>query len=216
MEQETILVCGAHADDPEIAMGGTIAKYAQEGKRVITVIFSFGEKSSPWLREDILILDRKKEAKEIGAFLGSTETIFLGLNDTKVSQEIMNPKIKEIVKKIIRMYHPAKIFTHSATDNHAFGDHQAVHKIVMHAVQEIDKEQKMNVYTYEVWNLLKEDHPLIYVDITKTFKKKIQAMQKFKSQKASIYTLIIPVFIRAILAGFHNHCRFAERFYRVR
>lgn len=216
MDPETILICGAHADDPEIAMGGTLAKYANEGKRVITVIFSFGEKSSPWLKEDILIMDRKKEAKEIGAFLGSAETIFLGLNDTKISDEVNNPKIRDLLKKIIKRYNPAKIFTHSEADHHAFGDHQAVHKLVMKALDEIDKNHTIGVYSFEVWNLVNEDNPILYVDVTKTFGGKIEAMRKFKSQKASIYTLMIPVIIRAVIAGFHAKCRFAERFYKIR
>ena len=40
--QEVILCFGAHADDLEIGMGGTIAKYANEGKTVIGVVFSSG------------------------------------------------------------------------------------------------------------------------------------------------------------------------------
>ncbi len=211
---ETILVCAAHADDAELGAGGTIAKYAQEGKRVITVVFSFGEKSSPWLKEEIIIANRKKEAKEIGTFLGCAETIFLGLADTKLQEEIKDPKIKEIMKRILQRFQPSKVFVLSASDPHP--DHRATHTLTLQAVEEFDKEKKIQVYTYEVWNVVSQDDPVIYVDVTKTFKTKLAALRKFKSQKVSVYMLIVPVVIRALLSGLRNKCRFAEKFYRIR
>ncbi len=38
--KQTILVFSAHTDDFVLGAGGTIAKYIQEGKTVIAVIFS--------------------------------------------------------------------------------------------------------------------------------------------------------------------------------
>jgi len=214
--KETILVCCAHADDETIGMGATINKYSLEGKEIITVIFSFGEKSSPWLKTEDLIMDRKKEAKSIGEFLGSSETIFLGLADANLQNEIKDPKIKEVLKRILIRFKPDKIFTHSGEDPHISGDHKAVNKIVLETMQEFDKDKKIPVYVFEVWNVVNELKPAIYVDVSKTFSKKIEAMKKYKGQKTSIYPLLIPVYVRAILAGFANHCRFAEKFYKVR
>ncbi len=214
MENETIVVCCAHADDETIGMGGTIAKYASEGKNIVTVIFSFGENSSPWLKSENVILDRKKEAKAIGEFLGSSETIFMGLKDAQLNEEIKNPKIKDVLKKVFARFKPSKIFTHSSEDPHP--DHKAVNALVINAVEEYDKDKKLGVYAFEVWNVVNDLHPAIYVDVSKTFSKKVEAMKKFKSQKVFIYTLLAPVYIRAIIAGRNNHCRFAEKFYKVR
>lgn len=213
-DRETIVVCCAHADDETIGMGGTIAKYAAEGKDVVTVIFSFGDKSSPWLKTDELIMDRKKEAKAIGEFLGSSETVFLGLSDGNLQEDIKDPKIKEVLKKIFMRFKPSKVFTHSEKDPHK--DHQAVSEIVLKTLSEYDKENKISTYIFEVWNVVNELHPAIYIDVSSTFHKKIEAMKKYKGQKVFIYTLLIPVYVRAILAGFNNHCRFAEKFYKVR
>lgn len=211
---ETILVCCAHADDETIGMGATIAKYASEGKDVVIIIFSFGENSSPWLKGEAVILDRKKEAKAIGDFLGAKETVFMGLKDTKLNEEIKDPKIKDILKKVFLRFKPCRVFTHSAEDPHP--DHKAINELVVKTIEEHDKDNKINVYAFEVWNVVNELHPAIYVDVSKTFSKKIEAMKKFKSQKVFIYTLLAPVYIRAIIAGRHNHCRFAEKFYKVR
>lgn len=213
-DKETILVCCAHADDETIGMGGTIAKYSKEGIDVITVIFSFGENSSPWLKADNLILDRKKEAKAIGEFLGSKETIFMGLRDTHLNEEIKDPKIKEVLKKVFMRFKPSRIFTHASSDPHK--DHRSVNELVAKTIAEYDKENKIGLYTFEVWNVVNDSHPVIYVDVSNAFSKKIEAMRKFKSQKVFIYTLLIPVYFRAFLAGRSNHCKYAEKFYKVR
>ncbi|MEK6845367.1 MAG: PIG-L family deacetylase, partial [Nanoarchaeota archaeon] len=42
---ETVVVFGAHSDDFVIGAGGTIAKYQQEGKKILAVVFSYGESS---------------------------------------------------------------------------------------------------------------------------------------------------------------------------
>ena len=91
-----------------------------------------------------------------------------------------------------------------------------MNKAVFEALDDIDTGKKINVYVYEVWNVLNETKPRIYVDVSDTFSIKLQAMKKFKSQWLSIYPLMIPVIVRAVFSGFHAKCRFAERFYKVR
>lgn len=211
---ETIVCFGAHSDDLEIGMGATISKYSKEGKEVISVVFSSGEKSSPWLKKDYLIETRKEEAKKIGEFIGCKNTIFFGLKDTKLMEEIENPKVKKAVINIIKHFKPNTVFTCSKFDPHK--DHKAVNKIVFEALDEIDKNKKINVYVFEIWNILNETRPRIYVDVSETFSKKIEAMKKFKSQKVFIWVLMLPVYIRAIFSGFHAKCRYAERFYKIR
>ncbi len=212
--KETILCFGAHADDLEIGMGGTIAKYSNDGKNVIDVVFSSGEKSSPWLKKDFLVENRKEEAKKIGEFIGCSETIFLGLKDTKLMEDIENPKVNVVLKRILLKYNPSKIFVHSSLDAHE--DHRAVNKAVFKTIDEVYKNKEISVYVYEVWNVLNETRPRMYVDISSTFSKKIEAMKKFKSQKVFIYTLLAPAIIRAIGCGFHAKCKYAERFYKIR
>ena len=211
---ETIVCFGAHSDDPEIGMGGTIAKYSKENKDVITVVFSSGEKSSPWLKKDFLTESRKEEAKKIGEFLGSKVTLFFGLKDMNLLKEIENPKVNRAVGNIIKHFKPTTVFTHSKFDAHP--DHKAVNKVVFEVLDEIDKNKEISVYVFEVWNVLNETRPRIYVDVSDTFGKKLEAMKRFKSQKVFIWTLMLPVIIRAVISGFHAKCRFAERFYKIR
>ncbi len=212
--KEIIVAFGAHADDLEIGMGATITKYKQEGKEVIGVIFSSGEKSSPWLKEKYISESRREEAKKIGEFIGCKLTLFFGLHDMKLQEEIKKAKVKMAVKNIINHYKPKTIFTHSKFDPHP--DHKAVNKAVFDALDSVDPKKKISVYVFEVWNVLNETTPRIYVDVSKTFGKKIEAMKKFRSQKVFIYTLMLPVILRAFFCGLHARCRFAERFYKIR
>ena len=213
-KKEVVLVFGSHSDDLEIGMGATIAKYKNEGKEVIGVIFSSGEKSSPWLKKEIITESRREEAKKIGEFIGCKQTLFFGLTDTKLSEEVEKPKVKQAIKNIINHFKPITIFTHSKFDPHS--DHKAVNKAVIEALNGIDQNKKINVYVFEVWNILNETSPRIYVDVSDTFSKKIEAMKKFKSQRVFIYALMLPVIIRAFISGLHARCRYAERFYKIR
>ncbi len=210
---ENVLVFAAHPDDEIIGVGGTIAKYNQEGKNVIVTIFSDGSLSSPWLKQEILIQDRKKEAKEIGKFIGCKETIFLGLKDGSLKAAVNDIQIKDVLKKIISRYKPSKIFLHSNLDAHP--DHRSVNEMVLKALNEVDKSHQISCYLFEVWNATPDRHPALYVDVTDTFHKKIQAMKKFKSQPHYVYPLMIPVYIKAFVAGLHHKTRYAEKFYKL-
>jgi len=52
--KESILVFSAHSDDFVIGAGGTIAKYVREGKKVQAIVFTYGEKSHPWLKGEVV------------------------------------------------------------------------------------------------------------------------------------------------------------------
>jgi len=222
MNKETILIFSAHSDDLQLGMGATVAKYAEEGKKIISVIMTSGESSSPWLKADIVKEERIKEAIEIDTFLGCEETIFLGIRDKDILGGIKHKGVVEhiddnetikTVANIIRKYQPNKIFTHSKIDPHE--DHRATNEIVFKALSSMTNKA-ISVFVFEVWNVLNESRPRMYVDVTKTFKKKIQAMKMFKSQKISVYSLFVQVILRAIFSGFHAKCRYAERFYKIR
>ena len=53
-----IMVFAAHPDDEVIGAGGTIAKYAREGRQVVSVIFSYGEGSDPASEPENIIQKR--------------------------------------------------------------------------------------------------------------------------------------------------------------
>lgn len=223
-EKESILVFSAHSDDFVIGAGGTIAKYAQEGKKIIAIVFSSGEESHPWLKKRIVKRFRAREAIEASKLLGC-RVKFLGLGDLKVAEDYNKMDIEKKLLRIINREKPTKIFTHSSSDTHLSqgllqgkDDHKAVHKITMELVEKIEAK-KPEVYVYSIWTPVsfKTSYPIFYVDITKTFGKKLKALNLFKSQRFNaIYPLMTLVFHRAIVSGLKIKKRFAESFYRIK
>lgn len=212
--KETILVFSAHSDDFVIGAGGTIARYAREGKRVLAVVFSYGEKSHPWMKKEIIKRLRARESLEAGKVL-RCQVKFFDLSEGSYLEEYKRLEIDRQLIRLVNRCQPTKIFTHSNEDPHP--DHRAVHQITM----EIWKKtrRKPEVYIYSIWNpvSLKTRYPALYVDISTTFKTKLQALRRFPSQRYNaIYPLLLLVLFRAVKDGFHIGKSFAENFLKVR
>jgi LmbE family N-acetylglucosaminyl deacetylase len=211
-KKENILCFVAHGDDLEISMGGTAYKYSKEGKNIIEIIFSYGEFSH--LKREVIIKTRIKESKEAAKFLGVKEVIFLGLPDARIKKAIKERDIKNKIKKIIKQYKPVKIFTHFEGDPHP--DHRAVSKVVVDAVKELNG---YDLYGFEIWNLADfrlAKYPLLYVDVSKFFKKKLEVLNLFKSQKGAILQLMPAIYTRAKIAGEKIKVKYAEKFYKLK
>lgn len=216
MPKETIMVFCAHPDDEVIGVGGTIAKYARQGKQVIAVIFSYGESSHPWMQKKFTIKMRVKESRKAGKFLGCKKTVFLGLKDGLLSSETQTLKVKNMLENIILKYNPTKIFTHSYNDI-LYKDHRAVYDVVTKVIDKMRYEGE--VYTFNVWNITnirRRNLPRLIVDITNTFKLKMKALELFKSQKVALAQLMPIVYTRAFKHGFEAKCRWGEKFYKIR
>ena len=211
MEKENILFICAHSDDHIFGAGGTIAKYAEEGKHVHVIILSYGEKSHPWLKANITKNMRANETQHADDVVGCTSTFF----DIKEGH-FMNeyPAMKDKVLALVRKEKPTKIFTHNNEDPHP--DHKASYNITMDIIKEA--RLKPEIYLFSIWNpfsLRKSHFPKMYVDTSKTYAKKLQAIKHFRSQWAAIALLVGGIFSRDFKNGLHIGARFAESFYRA-
>jgi len=214
-KRETILVLAAHADDPAIGAGGTLAKYAKAGKRIRTVVFSFGELSHPHLKRRIIAERRRKEALNADKLLGGSGIIFLGLKEMKFKEDFKKKNIPKKIEEIIKKEKPVKIFTHGIGDIHPH--HKAVYNLIK---QLADKGQvKCGVYSFDIWSLFKlrkRNFPRLIVDVTETFPTKIKAFLAHKSQKVTIINVLWGVCLKDLISGWINGYRFAEVFYKLR
>lgn len=207
---ENIVIFCAHSDDELVGIGGTILKYSKE-YNIIKVVFSSGEMSSPHLKEKYIIKERIKETERISKKIGIKENIYFGLTDSKLNKFSEDEKVFNKTIKIIEKYKPVKIFTLTSIDPHP--DHKAVNKITMNVINKL--KYKGDVYGYEVWNLVKLNEPIVYEDITKFMKRKVQLMRDFKSQWIYIYQLILPTYFRAVSNGRKISVKYAERFFKL-
>ena len=204
---KTVIVFSPHNDDLEIGMGGTALKYIKEGYKVIKIVLSKGQLSNPHLRSKIVIQRREKEALKVSKKFKFT-TIFCRLNDQKLSEEL--PNIRSRLLFLINKEKPEKIFFPTGLDLHP--DHRAVFKFVTDLVKDIDVE----LYCYEVWSVVDEKHPMIYVDITDYLSKKLKMMDMFHTEKLSVFIHTLPVLYRSFKYGLKIKKKFAERFYKIR
>lgn len=208
----TILIFCAHSDDEAIGMGGSIAKYVYEKKKVVKVVLSSGEKSIPHLEEHVVKRARRKETGKASTFIGISETKTLGLKDTKLKSEILKPYVAKRIKEIITQYKPTKIYVPSSLDPHP--DHQATNTIVLQVVDTFRKHY--SVYAYEVWNVVRETRPRVYVDVSPFMDIKMKYIRMFQSQWVYMFSLYVPSWLRALYYGRQNNCKYAERFYKLR
>lgn len=213
VKKEVILVLGAHSDDFVIGAGGTIAKYAQEGKKIISVVFSYGESSHPWLKESVVKKFRSKETFSASKIL-DCKTYFFNLKEFNFYKDYKKDNLEKELLKIIRKEKPTKIFTHSNEDPHP--DHRSINKITLELYEKI--KFKPELYIYSVWNpvSIKSKHPALYVNITKTFSIKLKALKTFKSQHIHISYPIFLLIFRAIKNGLKIRTLFGEKFYRIK
>lgn len=210
-EYNCILCSFVVSDDEAVGIGGTLLKYISEGYKIIKVVFSSGEMSHPYFRKEIVIQNRINETIRISKKFGIKRTIFLELKDSKLKEDI-NKRIRKKIKYLVRRYNPHLIFIPSEHDPHV--DHRAVYDSVLYTLKKI--KYKKSIYSYEVWNLGKEEKPVVYIDITEYFKKKIKMMKSFKSQWQYMYALLVPAYLRAKYYGLKVGCKYAERIYKLR
>ena len=211
---KNLLIFAAHGDDEIVGMGGALLKYLDEGSQIIEVIFTQGSMSHPHFKEEVIVGIRKKEMQKIADKIGIKEVIYFDLKDLQLQEQIKKPQVKARIKGVIEKYKPEKIFTLASSETHP--DHRAVNEIVLKAVDSL--KQKYPVYTFHIWTTPSlENHPIIYVDISKYFWKKIRLMKQHRSQWLMMYyQQILPVIFRARFYGIKNNCRYAEKFEKVR
>ena len=139
--------------------------------------------------------------------------IYFDLKDMNLKKEIEENDIKFKIRGIIESNKPEKIITVSNSETHP--DHRAVNEAVLSVVDSLKK--KYPVYTFSVWTRPRlAQAPIIYVDISKYFWKKIKILRQHKSQWLSIYLQLIPIVLRARYYGMKNNCKYAEKFEKAR
>jgi len=212
---ETILAIGAHNDDHIIGAGGALTKYAKEGKRVRTIICSFGEKSHPHLRKEVITKRRVQESIKADKLMSGAGVVYLGVREGHFEEDFKKRNIAEKLAWIINKEKPSKIFTHSLDDFHP--DHKAVYRLVMELIEH--KKIKCPVYSFDIWSLVKlrnRNLPRLVVNISDTFNIKIKAFLIHESQTFVIWSLLWKLILKDWLSGIIHGYRYAEVFYRLK
>lgn len=178
--QLDILAFGAHADDVEIGMGGTIAKYSARGKTIGICDLTDADLSS---NGDVPT--RKMEARDAATILGVSERLSLGLPDRGL---LLNSDYIMKIAGVIRTYRPKVVFAPYFTDRHP--DHGNAARLVVEAVfsarikkfqteQDESPHAVADVYFYMINGFHTPD---FVIDVSAEMNTKIKALHAYSSQ----------------------------------
>lgn len=177
-EQLDILIFGAHADDAEIGMAGTIAKQTALGYRVGICDLTYAEMSSNGTVET-----RIEEAEQAAKILGLRVRTNLGLPDRGL---YVTPGHIERITEEIRKFKPRIVFAPYWQDRHP--DHIACSTLIQEAVfnaklrKYLPETEPVNVeqmYFYFINDVYDAD---FIVNVTDYYETKTAALSAYRSQ----------------------------------
>jgi LmbE family N-acetylglucosaminyl deacetylase len=185
------MVITAHPDDSEFGTAGSVAKWILEGKRVVYVICTSGDKGTdnPDIPSHQLAKIREKEQEDAAKVLGVSDVVFLGYPDQGLED---TPEFRKAIVKQIRTYKPEMVVTSDPYRRYIWHrDHRITGQVVLDAVYPYARDRlaypdliKEGLMPHKVKKILffgTEDVNL-RIDITETFNLKLEALRCHKSQ----------------------------------
>ena len=221
-----VMVLSAHPDDAEFGAAGTVARWTNEGKSVVYVICTDGDKgtSDRTLSSEQVAAIRKKEQRDAADTLGVREVVFLGYPDQGLED---TAELRKQVVKLIRTYRPKTLVTSDPYRRYLWHrDHRIIGQVAMDAVFPFARDHlaypdllEAGLEPHKVAEILfwAAEDINFRSDISSTFDRKIAALRCHKSQMKA-YTSSDP------FGWLKNRCRdmaqgesydLAEGFHRV-
>ncbi len=163
----TVLAIGAHPDDLELGVGGTLARLARAGAHVVMAVVSV-----PGDRER-----RTAEARAAAAILGC-ELRFL-IEGARRIDDFKPYQLVGMLDELVADLSPAAVFTHSASEFHR--DHASVYEATVSA-------QRLRFFDFFSYHptmcrpVPVPFNPRAYVDISETVDAKLEAINAHASQ----------------------------------
>lgn len=190
---DRVLVIAAHPDDEVLGAGGVMAKFSELGKEVHLVHVASGKGGRFFEGEnsDLISAQQKVLASEITSaceVLGVSSYVGLSFPDNRldtVSRMDVSLKLKELGQAI----KPDLVLSHHYGDYN--WDHSLVLDSTMMAFRSCYGEHSPKaILSYEVLSSTERSFqapqtmfsPSIYIDISKQVKKKIKALECYKSE----------------------------------
>jgi LmbE family N-acetylglucosaminyl deacetylase len=222
----TVLAVYAHPDDPDVAAGGTLARWAAGGSAIHVCICADGDKGSgdPAADPSQLVVRRRDEVAASGAILGVKAHHWLGFRDGELDDE---KELRARLVALIREVRPDAVVAPDPTAIY-FGQHylnHRDHRVVGWAALDAVSPAAANPHYFPdagpahavgAMYLSGTLEPDVWVDITATIDIKAAAIACHASQVGeSGEWLRLAVRERAEEAGQQVMVRFAEAYRRL-
>jgi LmbE family N-acetylglucosaminyl deacetylase len=165
---KTVVAIGAHPDDLEIGIGGSLARLRASGARVVMIVAS--------IPRDYEI--RRAEARR-GAEILDCELKILVDGGPRRLEDLKTCDLVSMLDDTVRDYEPAAMFTHSSADFH--NDHL----LLYNACLPTQRLRYFDMFCYHPTNCRAVSiafHPRAYVDISSTIDQKMHAITVHSSQ----------------------------------
>jgi LmbE family N-acetylglucosaminyl deacetylase len=191
-----ILVIAAHPDDIEIGVGGTLARWVEQGAQVSYAIVTDGAAGNNDPGTDLVALaaQRQEEQRAAAALLGVHDICFMGHPDGVLEPTLT---LRRDLTRLIRQVRPDRVVCQDPTTvlvgdgyvNHP--DHRAAGEAAIYAVfpsavsrpifpelldEGLEPHQVKELYLTLTLN------PDVYVDVTGTMDRKVEALLCHQSQ----------------------------------
>jgi len=189
------MVVTPHPDDAEYGVAGTVARWISDGREVVYVVCTNGDKGSSDanIKPEELVKIREEEQMAAARSLGVREVIFLrypdqGLEDT--------PEFRKELVRLIRLYKPETMVTANPYRRYVWHrDHRITGQVTLDAIFPYARDHlsypdlmKEGLHPHMVREILlwASEDANYRSDITKTFHLKLAALRCHQSQVGHI------------------------------
>ncbi|MDC0454722.1 PIG-L family deacetylase [Candidatus Pelagibacter sp.] len=175
MIKNNILIISPHADDAEIAMGGTISKLAKEGHKITILTAIFPKENLKGDVNKYMSNNRKKEQEKSIRILGA-KLIALNIDPYKFT---FNREFVKLFDKKVKELKPNIIFSCWEHDTHQD------HKTISNVIYSVTRKNNISLFQYEPMMPgginTNSFNGQLYVDISSHIKNKMKAIKSYKS-----------------------------------
>jgi LmbE family N-acetylglucosaminyl deacetylase len=192
-----ILVISPHPDDAEFGVAGSVAKWTREGKIVVYVVCTNGDKgtSDRNMKPEKLAEIREEEQLAAANVLRVKDVVFLRYPDQSLED---TPEFRKDLVRLIRMYKPDTVVTTDPYRRYIWHrDHRITSQVTLDAIFPYARdhlaypdllEEGLEPHKVKEVLLWGAEETNYCVDITDTFDLKIAALQCHKSQVGDSFT----------------------------
>jgi LmbE family N-acetylglucosaminyl deacetylase len=194
-----VLAIGAHPDDIEFGAGGTIARWVDEGWDVRYLIVTSGQRGVQDANQDPEEFGRlrEEESRAAAKVAGVTDVTFLGYPDGRLEATIA---LRRDISRVIRRVRPQRVVSQSPERSFrriyaSHPDHLAAGEATMAAVYPDARNPfahpELLEEGFEPWSvpemyLATADESDVFVEITNTFERKLEALRCHASQMTDL------------------------------
>lgn len=129
-----VMVVTPHPDDAEFGVAGSVARWVKEGKDVVYVVCTSGEKGTadPSVKPAELAKTREREQSAAAGLLGVREVVFLRYEDQTLED---TPAFRREIVRWIRTFRPDTVATTDPYRRYIWHrDHRITGRVVLDAV----------------------------------------------------------------------------------